>query len=119
MSGQFNLIEVGDLLALLKGLNFRRNACGFLEMMFEFFFQLHFVRVHAIDSEDYQVTDKDRSLTEEPEKLLLSISPDSESPQKLTCTPRRVAKKTSLAADLVFCEFHGPFHPFCVGRPES
>jgi hypothetical protein len=50
MSGQLNLIEVRNLIALLKGLNFSRNHGGLFEVMFEFFLQLCFIRVHAIVS---------------------------------------------------------------------
>ena len=50
VSGQFNLIEMRHLIALLKGLNFRRRLGGLFEVMFEFFLELCFGRIHAIVS---------------------------------------------------------------------
>lgn len=50
MSGQLDLIKMRDFIALLKGLNLRRNAGGFFEVVIEFFLQLRLVHIHAIDS---------------------------------------------------------------------
>ncbi|MEM6779947.1 MAG: hypothetical protein AAF670_19995 [Planctomycetota bacterium] len=50
MGRHFNLIEMRDSVALLKGLDFRRKACGFFEVTVEFFPECCLIRIHAIDS---------------------------------------------------------------------
>lgn len=50
VSGQFDLVEVWDAVALLKGLDLHRNLGGLFEVVLKFFFELRFSRVHAIIS---------------------------------------------------------------------